>query len=168
MNQLSDILDQMTVILNALKDVMDAEQKQLSVGHVHSSTLQRITEEKSSLLATLDYLEQQRREAQKVQSSANDDIADRWQIITRKTQHLRDLNQHNGWLLEGQIALNRKALEVLKPHQSRGFMVRTVRPLRVAGAEKDFHLANAFTFFYAGVDCHGRLPFATLSGGQNL
>jgi hypothetical protein len=48
-------------------------------------------------------------------------------------------------------------------------MVRTVRPLRVAGAEKDFHLANAFTFFYAGVDCHGRLPFAlTLSGGQNL
>ena len=77
MNQLSDILDQMTVILNALKDVMDAEQKQLSVGHVHSSTLQRITEEKSSLLATLDYLEQQRREAQKVQSSANDDITDR-------------------------------------------------------------------------------------------
>lgn len=120
MNQLSDILDQMTVILNALKDVMDAEQKQLSVGHVHSSTLQRITEEKSSLLATLDYLEQQRHEAQKVQSSANDDIADRWQIITRKTQHLRDLNQHNGWLLEGQIALNRKALEVLKPHQEPG------------------------------------------------
>ena len=47
MNGLSEILDQMTVILNALKDVMDAEQKQLSVGHVNGSTLQRITEEKS-------------------------------------------------------------------------------------------------------------------------
>ncbi|ANI83513.1 flagella biosynthesis chaperone FlgN [Kosakonia oryzae] len=117
MNRLSDILDQMTVILSALKDVMDAEQKQLSVGHVNGSTLQRITEEKSSLLATLDYLEQQRRSAQKTQRSANDDIADRWQIITQKTQHLRNLNQHNGWLLEGQIERNQQALDVLKPHQ---------------------------------------------------
>ncbi|AGN88160.1 MULTISPECIES: flagella biosynthesis chaperone FlgN [Enterobacteriaceae] len=117
MNRLSDILDQMTVILSALKDVMDAEQKQLSVGNIQSSALQRITEEKSSLLATLDYLEQQRRSAQKAQHSANDDIADRWQTITQKTQHLRDLNQHNGWLLEGQIARNQQALELLKPHQ---------------------------------------------------
>ncbi|MGS9102632.1 flagellar export chaperone FlgN, partial [Salmonella enterica subsp. enterica serovar Infantis] len=37
--------------------------------------------------------------------------------ITEKTQHLRDLNQHNGWLLEGQIESNQQALEVLKPHQ---------------------------------------------------
>lgn len=120
MNGLSDILDQMTVILNALKDVMDAEQKQLSAGHLNGSVLQRITEEKSSLLATLDYLEQQRRAAQSVQTSANDDVSGRWQVITKKTQHLRDLNQHNGWLLEGQIALNQKALEVLKPHQEPG------------------------------------------------
>lgn len=117
MNRLSDILDQMTVILSALKDVMDAEQKQLSVGQINGSALQRITEEKSSLLATLDYLEQQRRAAQKAQHSASDEIADRWQIITQKTQHLRDLNQHNGWLLEGQIAHNQQVLEILKPHQ---------------------------------------------------
>ncbi|MGY5957507.1 flagella biosynthesis chaperone FlgN [Kosakonia sp. BK9b] len=120
MNRLSDILDQMTVILSALKDVMDAEQKQLSVGHINGSALQRITEEKSSLLATLDYLEQQRRSTQKAQHSANDDIADRWQIITQKTQHLRDLNQHNGWLLEGQIERNQQALDVLRPHQEPG------------------------------------------------
>ncbi len=117
MNRLSDILDQMTVILSALKDVMDTEQKQLSVGHLNGSALQRVTEEKSSLLATLDYLEQQRRLAQKEQRSANDDYADRWQTITQKTQHLRDLNQHNGWLLEGQMARNQQALEVLRPHQ---------------------------------------------------
>ncbi|MDF7761035.1 flagella biosynthesis chaperone FlgN [Kosakonia cowanii] len=117
MNRLSDILDQMTVILSALKDVMDTEQKQLSVGHINGSALQRITEEKSSLLATLDYLEQQRRAEQKTQQNAHGDVANRWQIITQKTQHLRDLNQHNGWLLEGQIARNQQALEVLKPHQ---------------------------------------------------
>jgi len=117
MSRLSEILDQMTVILSDLKDVMDAEQQQLSAGRLNGSALQRITEEKSSLLASLDYLEQQRRVEQNANRSANDDIADRWQTITDKTQHLRDMNQHNGWLLEGQIDRNKQALEVLKPQQ---------------------------------------------------
>mgnify|MGYP000852563048 FL=1 len=117
MSKLSEVLDQMTVILNALKGVMDAEQQHLSAGQINGSALQRITEEKSSLLATLDYLEQQRRTEQNMQQSANDDIAGRWLTITKKTQHLRELNQHNGWLLEDQIQRNRQALEVLKPHQ---------------------------------------------------
>ena len=120
MSRLSEILDQMTVVLNDLKTVMDAEQQQLSAGHISGSALQRITEEKSSLLATLDYLEKQRRAEQDTQRSANDDIVERWQTITDKTQHLRDLNQHNGWLLEGQIERNQQALEVLKPHQEPG------------------------------------------------
>lgn len=119
MSRLSEVLDQMTVVLTNLKEVMDAEQQQLSAGYVNGSALQRITEEKSSLLATLDYLEQQRRSQQRA-SSANGDDAQRWQTITQKTQHLRDLNQHNGWLLEGQIVRNRQALEVLKPHQEPG------------------------------------------------
>ncbi|MBF3320864.1 flagellar export chaperone FlgN, partial [Leptospira borgpetersenii serovar Hardjo-bovis] len=114
MSRLSEVLDQMTTVLNSLKGEMDAEPLHLSAAQINSSTLQRITEEKSSLLATLDYLEQQRRAEQSV--NRGDDIADRWQTITRKTQHLRELNQHNGWLLEGQIALNQRALEVLKPH----------------------------------------------------
>ncbi len=54
MTRLSEILDHMTAVLNDLKKVMDAEQQQLSVGHINGSQLQRITEEKSSLLATLD------------------------------------------------------------------------------------------------------------------
>ncbi|EGL8327542.1 flagellar biosynthesis protein FlgN, partial [Salmonella enterica] len=53
MTRLSEILDQMTTVLNDLKTVMDAEQQQLSVGQINGSQLQRITEEKSSLLATL-------------------------------------------------------------------------------------------------------------------
>ncbi|MGL4430582.1 MAG: flagella biosynthesis chaperone FlgN [Silvania sp.] len=120
MSRLTEIMDQMTVVLNDLKTVMDAEQQQLSAGNVHGSALQRITEDKSSLLATLDYLEQQRRAEQEARRSANDDVADRWQTITEKTQHLRDLNQHNGWLLEGQMTRNEQALEVLKPHQETG------------------------------------------------
>ncbi|QGU10333.1 flagella biosynthesis chaperone FlgN [Leclercia sp. J807] len=120
MSRLTEIMDQMTVVLNDLKTVMDAEQQQLSAGNVHGSALQRITEDKSSLLATLDYLEQQRRSEQSVRHSANDDVVERWQTITEKTQHLRDLNQHNGWLLEGQILRNQQALAVLKPHQETG------------------------------------------------
>ncbi|NYU07910.1 flagellar biosynthesis protein FlgN [Enterobacteriaceae bacterium CCUG 67584] len=120
MSRLTEIMDQMTVVLNDLKTVMDAEQQQLSAGNVHGSALQRITEDKSSLLATLDYLEQQRRSEQSARHSADDDVVERWQTITEKTQHLRDLNQHNGWLLEGQILRNQQALAVLKPHQETG------------------------------------------------
>lgn len=109
----------MTVVLTSLKEVMDAEQQQLSAGYVNGSALQRITEEKSSLLATLDYLEQQRR-SQQATASANDADAQRWQTITQKTRHLRDINQHNGWLLEGQLARNSQALAILKPHQEPG------------------------------------------------
>ncbi len=117
MSRLSEVLDQMTAVLGSLKEVMDAEQLQLSAGHVNGSVLQRITEQKSSLLATLDYLEQQRRAEQNAGRSANDDVPVRWQAITETTQQLRILNQHNGWLLEGQIVRNQQALEVLKPHQ---------------------------------------------------
>lgn len=91
-----------------------------SSGQINGSALQRITEDKSSLLATLDYLEKQRRAEQDAKRSANDEINERWQTITEKTQHLRDLNQHNGWLLEGQIIRNQQALEVLKPYKEPG------------------------------------------------
>lgn len=116
MTRLSEILDQMTTVLNDLKTVMDAEQQQLSAGHIHGSQLQRITEEKFFCWQPR-LPEQQRRLEHDATRSANDDIAQRWQTITTKTQHLRDLNQHNGWLLEGQIERNQQALEVLKPHQ---------------------------------------------------
>lgn len=117
MSRLLEVLDQMTAVLNSLKEVMDAEQQQLSAGHVNGSALQRITEDKSSLLATLDYLEQQRRELQNSATASSTDISQRWQTITQKTQHLRDINQHNGWLLEDQLTRNEQALAVLKPHQ---------------------------------------------------
>ncbi|MBV8043775.1 flagella biosynthesis chaperone FlgN [Pluralibacter sp.] len=138
MSRLSEILDQMTVILNSLKEVMDAEQHQLCTGSVNGSALQRITEEKSSLLATLDYLEKQRRIEQEAQRCANDDVSERWQNITEKTQHLRDLNKHNGWLLEGQIARNQQVLDVLKPHQEPGLYGSNGQTSSVARGGKKF------------------------------
>ena len=61
----------------------------ISSGHINGSALQRITEDKSSLLATLDYLEQQRRAEQDSKRSANDDIAERWQTITENPASAR-------------------------------------------------------------------------------
>jgi len=43
MSRLTEIMDHMTVVLNDLKTVMDAEQQQLSAGNVNGSALQRIT-----------------------------------------------------------------------------------------------------------------------------
>ena len=121
MSSLSAILDQMTSILHSLKTVMDAEQQQLSAGNVNGLQLASITEEKSSLLATLDYLEKQRRVEQDAQRSDDaEDISGRWQHITETTQQLRRLNQHNGWLLEGQIVRNQQAIDALKPFQETG------------------------------------------------
>ena len=81
---------------------MDQEQQHLSMGQINGSQLQWITEQKSSLLATLDYLEQLRRKEPNTANSV--DISQRWQEIAVKTQQLRQMNQHNGWLLEGQIS----------------------------------------------------------------
>ncbi|ENZ7218511.1 flagella biosynthesis chaperone FlgN [Escherichia coli] len=115
MTRLAEIRDQMSAVLNDLKTVMDQEQQHLSMGQINGSQLQWITEQKSSLLATLDYLEQLRRKEPNAANSV--DISQRWQEITVKTQQLRQMNQHNGWLLEGQIERNQQALEMLKPHQ---------------------------------------------------
>ena len=102
MSSLSAILDQMTSILHSLKDVMDAEQQQLSAGSVNGLRLASITEENAQ------------------RSIDTEDIASRWQTITETTQQLRRLNQHNGWLLEGQIVRNQQAIDVLKPFQETG------------------------------------------------
>ena len=40
------------------------------------------------------------------------DISQRWQEIAVKTQQLRQMNQHNGWLLEGQIAVSYTHLHI--------------------------------------------------------
>lgn len=84
MTRLSEILDQMTTVLNDLKTVMDAEQQQLSAGHINGSQLQRITEEKSSLLATLDYLEQQRRPEHDATRSATMRLLNAGRLSPRK------------------------------------------------------------------------------------
>ncbi|WP_067703132.1 MULTISPECIES: flagellar export chaperone FlgN [unclassified Erwinia] len=126
MDKLLNALDKMLEVLSNLADVMMAEQQQLSGGQVNSSLLQRITEDKSSLLATLNFIEQLRRDAEKEAGlhapySLQPEMAKRWAAIQEQTVKLRDTNLHNGLLLNHQIGFTEQALEVLKPHQTQKF-----------------------------------------------
>lgn len=117
MASLSKLLAQIADGLNALRAVMESERLLLCEGSLSGSHLQRVTEEKSSLLATLGWLEQQRLLAW---SAADSAAQAQWQTILAQTQTLREMNQHNGWLLEQQMAFNQQALALLKPHQEAG------------------------------------------------
>lgn len=117
MTRLSEILDQMTTVLNDLKMVMDAEQQQLSVGQINGSQLQRITEEKARCWRRWIIWNNSAVWSRMRSVAQTMTLQSAGRRLPKKTQHLRDLNQHNGWLLEGQIERNQQALEVLKPHQ---------------------------------------------------
>ena len=117
MASLNELLAQIADGLSALRAVMESERLLLCEGSVSGSHLQRVTEEKSSLLATLGWLEQQRLQAW---SAADSAAQAQWQTIRTQTQALSEMNQHNGWLLEQQMAFNQQALALLKPHQEAG------------------------------------------------
>ncbi|OON40699.1 flagellar biosynthesis protein FlgN [Izhakiella australiensis] len=126
MNTLLSSLDKMLEVLASLTDIMDAEQQQLSAGQVNSSLLQRITEDKSSLLGTLNFIEQMRRDASQqlglhAPYSGQPQLAQRWSAIQERTINLRDKNQHNGLLLNHQMAHTEQTLGVLRPLQSQHF-----------------------------------------------
>ncbi|QDY41619.1 flagellar export chaperone FlgN [Candidatus Pantoea soli] len=126
MNDLLTTLDKMQDVLASLTIVMDEEQQQLSAAQVNGSLLQRITEDKTALLATLNYLDEMRRKAGQtlgVQAPyrGHSDIARRWASIQQHTQRLSMANKHNGLLLQHQISFTQDALAVLKPHQTQAF-----------------------------------------------
>jgi len=119
--RLPEILNQIANVLNSLETVMNAEQQQLSAGQINGSALQRVTEDKSSLLATLDYLETLRLAELKATAVQPTETELQWQTIRLHIQRLGEINQHNGWLLESQREHTEQALAILKPHQAPEF-----------------------------------------------
>ncbi|WP_075180977.1 flagellar export chaperone FlgN [Pantoea sp. 1.19] len=126
MQTLSAALEKMQEVLTSLAEVMAAEQQQLAAGRLNSSLLQRITEDKQSLLNTLHFFDQQRQAAEQslcltAPYPGHGAAAARWQAIRTATAALRDINVHNGLLLEQQMAHNQASLALLRPHQSQHF-----------------------------------------------
>ena len=109
--------------LQALDQVINHEQTILCSGRVNGAALQHITEQKSSLLATVDYLDKQRRQhderlKQTAPYSRQPEISAMWKDIVQLTTRLSQINRHNGMLLGKQIAYNTEALAILNASQT--------------------------------------------------
>ncbi|HCW99323.1 MULTISPECIES: flagella synthesis protein FlgN [Pantoea] len=126
MNNLLTTLDKMQEVLSSLSNVIEEEQLQLSAGRINSNLLQRITEDKGALLATLSYLDEMRRSTERqlgtqAPYAGHSDMTRRWQSIGQMTRRLNNANTHSGLLLNQQIRFTEEALAVLKPHQTQAF-----------------------------------------------
>lgn len=126
MSNLLTTLDKMQEVIASLADLLNEEQHLLAAGQINSNLLQRITEDKSALLSTLNYLDEMRLTAETSQNTqapyrGQSDMAHRWQRIQQHTRRLQDANVHNGLLLQHQIRFTEDALKVLKPHQTQAF-----------------------------------------------
>lgn len=91
MQKLQTILDKLLHNLDSLQAVMSEEQVQLCAGQINSSALQQVTEKKSSLLATMQYLEQCRHEEEslatlKAPYEGNEELAERWRQVQQLTK----------------------------------------------------------------------------------
>lgn len=121
MESLAQRLDTLLETLNALDIVLTEEHNLLCAGPLPGVALQRVTDNKSQLLATVNYLEQQRTEQEhalgiRAPYDAIPPLAARWQQVQQLSQRLREKNQHNGLLLNRHLDHNTNALSVLNKH----------------------------------------------------
>jgi|SRR5471030_21999 len=109
--------------LQALDLIIHHEQTLLCSGRVNGVALQHITEQKSSLLTTVDYLDKQRREhdvrlKQTAPYSRQPEIAGMWKTVVQLSEKLSHINRHNGMLLDKQLAYNSQAMAILNASQT--------------------------------------------------
>lgn len=109
--------------LESLDLIINHEQTLLCSGRVNGIALQNITEQKSSLLTTVDYLDKQRREhdvrlKQTAPYSRQPEIAAMWKSVVQLSQKLSQMNRHNGMLLNKQIDYNTQAMAILSASQT--------------------------------------------------
>ncbi len=109
--------------LQALDLIIHHEQTLLCSGRVNGVALQHITEQKSSLLTTVDYLDKQRREhdvrlKQTAPYSRQPEIAGMWKTVVQLIEKLSHINRHNGMLLDKQLAYNSQAMAILNASQT--------------------------------------------------
>lgn len=124
MERLQTNLDQQLELLESLTHVVAQEQQLLCSGRIHGIVLQGVTEQKSSILATLAYLDQTRLTTEttvdiQAPYTRIATLAERWQRVLQITETLRYSNLHNGLLLQQHIEHNNQALAILKTHHGK-------------------------------------------------
>ncbi|QNK34265.1 flagellar export chaperone FlgN [Serratia sp. JUb9] len=118
MESLALHLDKLLETLSELESVLAEEHALLCAGTLPGPALQRVTDDKSQLLATVNHLEQQRQLLEngggpKAPYAGHDGLTARWRQVQQQSQQLREKNQHNGLLLSRHIDHNAQALAVL-------------------------------------------------------
>ncbi|MDC9597265.1 flagella synthesis protein FlgN [Xenorhabdus anantnagensis] len=123
MKELQLLLEQQSAHLNSLSQTMAEEQRILSEGFIEANHLHRVTEQKTFLLSALDHAERKRQQLNEtlkinVPYADYERLAVLWGQISQSIERIRDLNSHNGFLLDQHIELNSKAIAFLKSHHS--------------------------------------------------
>ncbi len=118
MENLAQLLDKLLETLNALGAVQAEEHTLLCSNTLAGVALQRVTDTKNQLLATVNYLEKQRLELESAHHcqapyEKHPHLATRWQQVQQLSQQLREQNNHNGMLLNHHIEHNTQTLAVL-------------------------------------------------------
>lgn len=118
MESLTLQLDKLLATLSELESTLAEEHALLCASRLPGPTLQRVTDDKSQLLATVNHLEQQRQQLEnsgglKAPYAGHDALTARWRQVQQLSQQLREKNQHNGLLLSRHIDHNAQALAVL-------------------------------------------------------
>ncbi|CDL85300.1 flagella synthesis protein FlgN [Xenorhabdus szentirmaii] len=126
MEELQLLLEQQSAHLHSLSHTMAEEQRILSEGFIEANHLHRVTEQKTFLLSAIDHAERKRQylnETLKINAPYFDHerLAILWEQISLAVKRIRDLNTHNGFLLDSHMELNSKAISFLKSHHSPSF-----------------------------------------------
>ena len=118
MLELDNIFNSITVMLQDLSVILEAEQ-QILIENSSINELNEIINQKSQLLIELKLVDEKRLKVSQqynVQSpySENQEIALKWQAITDTTQRLAQINRDNGILIQNRMNVTQKSIDYLK------------------------------------------------------
>lgn len=118
MLELDNIFNSITVMLQDLSVILEAEQ-QILIENSSINQLSEVINQKSQLLIELKLVDEKRLKVSQqynMQSpySENQGIALKWQAITDMTQRLAQINRDNGILIQNRMNVTQKSIDYLK------------------------------------------------------
>lgn len=118
MLELDNIFNSITVMLQDLSAILEAEQ-QILIENSSINQLSEVINQKSQLLIELKLVDEKRLKVSQqynMQSpySENQEIALKWQAITDMTQRLAQINRDNGILIQNRMNVTQKSIDYLK------------------------------------------------------
>lgn len=118
MLELDNIFNSITVMLQDLSVILEAEQ-QILIENSSINQLSEVINQKSQLLIELKLVDEKRLKVSQqynMQSpySEYQEIALKWQAITDMTQRLAQINRDNGILIQNRMNVTQKSIDYLK------------------------------------------------------